>query len=40
MMIPVIVSWSRTLGEHPGKLLMPLSFAAAWQFAWQSGESW
>lgn len=28
MMIPVIVSWSRTLGEHPGKLLMPLSFAA------------
>lgn len=28
MMIPVIVSWSRTLGERPGKLLMPLSFAA------------
>lgn len=31
MMIPVIVSWSRTLGVHPGKLLMPLSFAAARQ---------
>ncbi|CAE7523011.1 SAC1 [Symbiodinium natans] len=28
MMIPLIVSWSRTLGVHPGKLLMPLSFAA------------
>lgn len=28
MMIPVVVSWSRTLGVHPGKLLMPLSFAA------------
>eukprot|EP00438_Fugacium_kawagutii_P006615 Skav212994 [mRNA] locus=scaffold423:303621:304584:- [translate_table: standard] len=28
MMIPVIVSWSRTLAVHPGKLLMPLSFAA------------
>ncbi|CAK9047339.1 unnamed protein product [Durusdinium trenchii] len=28
MMIPIIVSWSRTLGVHPGKLLMPLSFAA------------
>mmetsp|Transcript_62618 Transcript_62618/g.149388 ORF Transcript_62618/g.149388 Transcript_62618/m.149388 type:complete len:809 (+) Transcript_62618:54-2480(+) len=28
MMIPIIVSWSRTLGAKPGKLLMPLSFAA------------
>jgi len=28
MMIPIIVSWSRTLGVAPGKLLMPLSFAA------------
>jgi len=28
MMIPQAVSWSRTLGVHPGKLLMPLSFAA------------
>ena len=28
MMIPVIVSWSRSLGVHQGKLLMPLSFAA------------
>ncbi|CAJ1333920.1 unnamed protein product [Effrenium voratum] len=28
MMIPVIVSWSRTLDVHPGKLLMPLSFSA------------
>lgn len=28
MMIPVIVSWSRRLRCHPGKLLMPLSYAA------------
>eukprot|EP00929_Paragymnodinium_shiwhaense_P099161 TRINITY_DN6070_c0_g1_i8.p1 TRINITY_DN6070_c0_g1~~TRINITY_DN6070_c0_g1_i8.p1 ORF type:complete len:723 (-),score=108.25 TRINITY_DN6070_c0_g1_i8:497-2665(-) len=28
MMIPVIVAWSRRLNVHPGKLLMPLSFAA------------
>ena len=37
MMIPVIVSWSRTLGVHPGKLLMPLSFAAARQ-QWRLGQ--
>lgn len=28
MLIPIIVSWSRRLEVHPGKLLMPLSFAA------------
>eukprot|EP00928_Gymnodinium_smaydae_P036019 TRINITY_DN25241_c1_g5_i1.p1 TRINITY_DN25241_c1_g5~~TRINITY_DN25241_c1_g5_i1.p1 ORF type:complete len:824 (+),score=83.70 TRINITY_DN25241_c1_g5_i1:95-2566(+) len=28
MMIPMVVSWSRSLGVSPGKLLMPLSFAA------------
>merc|ERR1719253_1466886 len=28
IMIPIIVSWSRRLEVHPGKLLMPLSFAA------------
>ncbi|CAE7264006.1 SLT3, partial [Symbiodinium pilosum] len=28
MMIPLIVSWARTLDVSPGKLLMPLSFAA------------
>jgi len=28
MLLPIIVSWSRRLGCHPGKLLMPLSFAA------------
>merc|ERR1711970_1180076 len=27
-MIPIVISWSRRLGVHPGKLLMPLSFAA------------
>ena len=31
MMIPIIVSWSRTLGAKPGKLLMPLSFADPWR---------
>ena len=31
MMIPIIVSWSRTLGVAPGKLLMPLSFADIWR---------
>ncbi|CAK0820761.1 unnamed protein product [Prorocentrum cordatum] len=28
MLVPVIISWSRRLGCHPGKLMMPLSFAA------------
>jgi len=28
MLIPVVVSWSRRLQCHPGKLLMPLSYAA------------
>merc|ERR1740133_744205 len=28
MMIPIIVSWSKRLEVHPGKMLMPLSFAA------------
>lgn len=40
MMIPVIVSWSRTLGVHPGKLLMPLSFAAARRQQWRWYKSW
>eukprot|EP00928_Gymnodinium_smaydae_P068771 TRINITY_DN5203_c0_g1_i3.p1 TRINITY_DN5203_c0_g1~~TRINITY_DN5203_c0_g1_i3.p1 ORF type:complete len:782 (+),score=56.01 TRINITY_DN5203_c0_g1_i3:44-2389(+) len=28
MMIPIVVSWSRRLQVHPGKILMPLSYAA------------
>merc|ERR1719223_1259166 len=28
ILIPIVVSWSRRLEVHPGKLLMPLSFAA------------
>merc|ERR1719313_2974676 len=28
IMIPILVSWSQRLGVHPGKLLMPLSYAA------------
>lgn len=28
MMIPVLNTWSRRLGVHPGKLMLPLSFAS------------
>jgi len=28
LMIPVVLSWARRINIHPGKLLMPLSFAA------------